>query len=140
MDDFFLRPEQRTPERFSEIGGNIDRERFLKEVLLPLSNNHTVQYRRFDCSSMQLKDPVSITPTRLTVIEGAYSMHPALAPYYDFSIFLDISCELQKERILKRNSSAMAVRFFNEWIPLEQKYFSEMKIKKQCNLTIVIHE
>ena len=27
MDDFFLRPEQRTPERFSEPGGNVDRER-----------------------------------------------------------------------------------------------------------------
>ncbi|MBQ8758231.1 MAG: hypothetical protein IJZ20_00890, partial [Clostridia bacterium] len=33
MDDFFLRPEQRTPERFAEIGGNVDRERFLSEVL-----------------------------------------------------------------------------------------------------------
>ena len=28
MDDFFLRPEQRTPERFAEAGGNFDRERF----------------------------------------------------------------------------------------------------------------
>ncbi len=28
MDDFFLRPEQRTPERFAEPGGNVDRERF----------------------------------------------------------------------------------------------------------------
>lgn len=28
MDDFILRPEQRTPERFSESGGNVDRERF----------------------------------------------------------------------------------------------------------------
>ena len=24
MDDFFLRPEQRTPERYAEIGGNVD--------------------------------------------------------------------------------------------------------------------
>ena len=28
MDDFFLRPEQRTPERFAEPGGNVDRERY----------------------------------------------------------------------------------------------------------------
>ena len=28
MDDFFLRPEQRTPERFAEVGGNVDYERF----------------------------------------------------------------------------------------------------------------
>ena len=28
MDEFFLRPEQRTPERLAEPGGNVDRERF----------------------------------------------------------------------------------------------------------------
>lgn len=37
MDDFFLRPEQRTPERFAEPGGNVDRERFEAEVLKPLA-------------------------------------------------------------------------------------------------------
>ena len=29
MDDFYLRPEQRTPKRREEPGGNVDRERFL---------------------------------------------------------------------------------------------------------------
>lgn len=138
MDDFFLRPEQRTPERFAEAGGNVDRERFLEEVLLPLSKNEAVQYRRFDCSTMQIEPPIRIDPTKLTVTEGAYSMHPTLSPYYNCSVFLDISSELQKERILRRNGSAMAARFFNEWIPLEQKYFSEMKIKEHCDMTIVI--
>ena len=38
MDDFFLRPEQRTPERFAEVGGNVDYERFWEEVLLPLKS------------------------------------------------------------------------------------------------------
>ena len=28
MDDFFLRPEQRTPERYALPGGNVDHERF----------------------------------------------------------------------------------------------------------------
>ena len=31
MDDFFLRPEQRTPERFAQIGGNVDYERFRRK-------------------------------------------------------------------------------------------------------------
>ena len=30
MDDFYLRPEQRTPMRREEPGGNVDRERFLE--------------------------------------------------------------------------------------------------------------
>lgn len=32
MDDFYLQGRQRTYERFNEVGGNVDYERFAKEV------------------------------------------------------------------------------------------------------------
>ncbi len=137
MDDFFLRPEQRTPERFSEPGGNVDRERFLSEILLPLSMNKTVRYRRFDCSEGALMPPIQIEPKRLVIVEGAYSMHPELAKYYDYSVFLDISPELQRERIKKRNPESQD-RFFNEWIPLERTYFEKTNVIKRCQLRIPI--
>ena len=138
MDDFFLRPKQRTPERFAEVGGNVDRERFLEEVLLPLNKGDIVQYSQFDCSTMSLKDKVQVTPKKLVIIEGAYSMHPDLVKYYDFSVFLDISSALQRERIKKRNTPALANRFFEEWIPLEKKYFSTMQIKETCDMQISV--
>jgi uridine kinase len=100
MDDFFLRPEQRTPDRYAEVGGNVDRERFLDEVLKPTRENKTVEYRRFDCSTQVLETAVKIEPKALTVIEGAYSMHTELSSYYDLSVFMDISSEYQRERIL----------------------------------------
>ena len=140
MDDFFLRPEQRTKERFSLIGGNIDKERFLSEVLLPLSKNEPFAYRKFDCSSMSLGDIVNVTPKKLNITEGAYSMHPELAEYYDFSVFLEITPTLQKKRILNRNTPDMAKRFFDSWIPLENRYFDGTDIKKRCNMTINITE
>ncbi len=138
MDDFFLRPEQRTPERLAEPGGNVDRERFLSEVLIPLSQKKTVCYRKFDCATRELMPPISVTPKALTVIEGAYAMHPALAGYYDLSVFLDVSPDLQRERILKRNSHHMAERFFNEWIPLERLYFLDLRVRERCDLSIEI--
>lgn len=140
MDDFFLRPEQRTPQRFAEVGGNVDRERFLEEVLTPLSQNKTVQYRRFDCSTQVIEPPVAVEPKALTIIEGAYSIHPELSPYYDLSVFLDISPEYQRGRILKRNSPQFAERFFGEWIPLELKYFSETKARDRCDIVLDIDE
>ena len=136
MDDFFLRPEQRTPERLSEVGGNIDRERFFDEVLTPLKNNEVVRYRPFDCSKWALGEEIIAPPKRLTVIEGVYSMHPAFGEYYDLSAFLDISPEHQKERILKRNSPSFAARFFDEWIPLENRYFSQTDIKSRVSIVI----
>ncbi len=138
MDDFFLRPEQRTPERFAEVGGNVDRERFLEEVLIPLSEKRAVCYRKFDCSAQTLGNPITVAPKKLTFVEGAYSMHPMLQKYYDFSLFLDVDSECQRERILVRNSEGLAKRFFDEWIPYEKRYFSETQIKKRCNMTVKI--
>ena len=136
MDDFFLRPEQRTPERFSEPGGNVDRERFLSEVLLPLRQGKAVDYRRFDCATFTIAPPQRIKAGTLNIVEGAYSMHPDLAPYYDLSVFLPISAEKQRERILKRNAPAHAKQFFDRWIPFEQRYFDALDVRNRCDLIL----
>ncbi len=134
MDDFFLRPEQRTRERLEKIGGNIDHERFLEEILLPLRTGGEASYRSFDCSTQSLGDAITVPEKRLNIIEGAYSMHPALSRFYHLSVFLEVSHEKQRERILHRNPPALAERFFTEWIPLEVRYFEETKAKKRCDL------
>ena len=138
MDDFFLRPEQRTRERLAEAGGNVDRERFLAEVLEPLSRGERVCYRPFDCMRAELADPITVAPAPLTVIEGVYSMHPELADYYDLSVFLHITPEHQRERIEKRNTPPMANRFFSEWIPLENRYFNVCDTEARCDLSITV--
>lgn len=138
MDDFFLQPSQRTPERFEEIGGNIDWERFLSEVLKPLCKGESVNFRKFDCCSMSLREPQKVIAKKLVVVEGAYSMHPELAEYYNISAFLDISPELQRERILHRNSQPIAQRYFDEWIPLEREYFEKTNAKNRCDMVISV--
>lgn len=138
MDDFFLRPEQRTPERFAQPGENVDWERFLEEVLIPLKKDESIHYRRFDCSSFTIKPPVAITPSEINVIEGAYSMHPKLAQYYNLSVFLDVQSQLQEKRIRKRNTPVMAGRFFKEWIPMEHLYFEKLGVKERCDMVIDI--
>lgn len=139
MDDFFLQPHQRTDARLKEPGGNVDRERFLEEVLLPLSTAKPIEYRRFDCKAKTIEPPICLFPKRLTVIEGAYSMHPELSHFYDLSVFLDIESERQRARILKRNPQT-ANRFFSEWIPLEQRYFEQTDAKNRCDLVLIISD
>ena len=140
MDDFFLRPEQRTEARFAQAGGNIDHERFLEEVLLPLSQGKTVQYSAFDCSTFTLRPAVEIAPKGLNIIEGAYSMHPQLAQYYDFSVFLSITPQLQRKRIERRNSPEMAQRFFDTWIPFEHTYFEATDPAARCSMIWEVKE
>lgn len=56
MDDFFLRPEQRTEKRLQIAGENVDHERFLEEVLLPLKSvKSPIVYRPYDCKRQALR-------------------------------------------------------------------------------------
>ena len=122
MDDFFLRPEQRIPERFAEIGGNVDYERFAEELLAPLKTGKPFSYRPFDCSTFTLSQPVPVQPKKLTIIEGTYSHHPYFGDPYDLKILLTVSEDLQRQRVLER-PAFLHSRFFESWIPMENRYF-----------------
>lgn len=138
MDDFFLRPEQRTPQRLAEPGGNVDRERFFSEVLQPLRQGRPLTYRRYDCQTGQLLPPVLRQAGQLNVIEGAYSMHPELSALYDLSVFLAVSPETQHRRILQREPAFKQQLFFRQWIPMENRYFQTFSIPERCDLRIEI--
>lgn len=138
-DDFFLQPHQRTAERLAEPGGNLDRERFLSEVIIPLSEEKNVYYQPYDCSSGKLLPHVKAKSKRINIIEGAYSMHPDFSRYYNLSVFIEISKETQRERILKRNPD-MAERFFNEWIPMEEEYRNYFKTEEKCDMNMSMHD
>lgn len=133
MDDFFLRPEQRTEKRLDAPGGNVDFERFLSEVLIPLAKGECFSYCPYDCHAQDFKAPVEVSPQRINIVEGAYSCRPEMWDYYDVHIFIDITYEKQKERILLRNGNNYDA-FVSKWIPLEEKYFSFYNIKEKCEI------
>jgi uridine kinase len=136
MDHFFLPPELRTPERFTEMGGNVDYSRFIIEVAPGLQSGRPFQYQAFDCIQMAMGKAIQINPGRLAVVEGSYSMHPKLSGLYDLKIFLEIDPEEQSKRILKREGPRMFKRFAKEWIPMENRYFKEMHIRENSDLIL----
>ena len=135
MDKFFLQPQQRTAERLAQPGGNVDYERFHREVLQPLKAGTPFSYRPFSCAAQALAPPVSVIPHRLTVIEGTYSTHPYFQNPYDLTVFLTIDPETQRERVRQRELWKQE-RFFKEWIPMETAYFSHFRIRQACDLVI----
>jgi len=135
MDDFFLRPEQRTAERFAEIGGNVDYERFCEEVLSPLLAGKAFSYRPFDCGTFTLAEPVTVTPKKLNIVEGTYCHHPYFGDPYRLKLFLSVSAQVQRQRILKR-PSFLHKRFFEEWIPMENRYFTGFRIPEKADLIV----
>ncbi len=135
MDDFYLRPEQRTAQCGAEPGGNVDYERFLEEVLLPLRAGQTFRYRPFDCSIWDFKEAITVVPGAVTLVEGSYACHPTLYAYYDLRIFLTVNKETQAQRILLRGGEEKAAQFRDRWIPLEERYFSSVPVAERCELS-----
>ena len=139
MDDFFLQKDQRTPERLAEPGGNVDRERFRREVILPiLEGKDQFEYQRYDCSRQEFGETVRIVKSPLIVIEGAYSCHPYFGDVYDIRIFMDVDPAEQRRRILSRNGPEMLPRFVSEWIPMEELYFKTFRIKEKCSICLTV--
>lgn len=136
MDHFFLRPEQRTKERLMQPGGNIDHERFLEEVLLPLKEGKTVCYRPYDCHLQDFREEIRMGPKAINLIEGSYSCHSALWAQYDLRFFLSISPEIQLQRIRRRNGEKGAKMFEERWIPLEERYFAQYELEKRCDMVL----
>jgi len=133
MDDFFLRPAQRTPERLLEPGGNIDYERFSLEIIAPLTAAAPFSYRPYDCQSGGFKPAVQAARCGVNVFEGVYSLHPRFFDVYDLRVFLSLDETEQRSRLASRNE-ALYERFINEWIPMENRYFEHFDIPGRSGL------
>ena len=133
MDDFFLPPEKKTAERLATPGGNVDWERFKEQVLDKIRTNEPFTYDVYHCGTGDCTKSKVITPKRLNIVEGVYSMHPELREVYEYELFFDVSRPKQLDRIKKRSSEKMLKRFVEEWIPLEDLYFKTFNTKKEAD-------
>ena len=140
MDDYFLQLHQRTPQRFAQPGENIDHERFAEEILAGVQSGKPFVWHRFDCSQMTLGPAVEASPKPLTIVEGVYSLHPALCCAYDLKAFVSIDPQMQSRRILERSGPVLHRRFVEEWIPFENRYFSEFAIESTCQVVLRAQE
>jgi len=131
VDDYFLQPHQRTEERLVEPGGNVDYERFKKEIYDQLESGKDFVYQKYDCSVQALGEKVEVKYKKLNIIEGAYSAHPYFENRADLVFFMEIPDELQIERIGARNGEWMLKRFIKEWIPMEHLYFETYRIREK---------
>jgi len=134
MDYFFPRLVQRTPERLNEPGGNLDRERFLEEVIAPLKRREAFSYQRYDPRVHEMvKEPFHIRLNDVTIIEGSYSCHPDLFDNYDLRIFLTVSMPERLRRIEERNGADGLAQFQEKWIPMEERYFDAFDVENRCD-------
>lgn len=133
MDDFFLRKEQRTPERIATPGEFVDHERFLEEILVPVKEHKPVFLRKFCHETFEPGAPEQVEVKPLIIVEGSYSCNDELKPFYDKTIFVTTDANTQLDRLKLRNPSKYDM-FVEKWIPLEEMYFEAFSVEKSCDL------
>ena len=136
MDDFFLPPALRTPERLAEIGGNLHYERFCEEILPRLHRPEPFSYGVFDCSRMTMNGIRAVDDAPIRIVEGSYAHHPAFGDYAHLRVFCTVDAVAQMARVLARNGAHLAERFEKEWIPMEERYFAANKTCEQAHIVI----
>ncbi len=138
MDDFFLPPALRTPQRLATPGGNFDCARFCAEVLPHIHQNAPFAYQRFDCAQGALAElrPIAKAPCAWRIVEGAYCHHPSLGDYAQCRVFVDVSPDEQLARITARGGAQKAEQFRTRWIPLEEAYLSAFDIAAHADLCL----
>ncbi len=134
VDDYFLTDEQRTAERLAAVGEFFDKERLLTEVLEPLRRGEDVLLcRRFDCATQGFSEAEPVGRKRVYIIEGVYSLHPDLRPYYDLQLFLYVERSEQIRRLELRCPEKLE-RYLDEWLPREEAYFEKYGFPTKSSL------
>lgn len=131
-DDFYL-PFAARAENWRELpAGNMDLERLRTELLEPLRRGEAVSYRAYDCRNGRFLPAREIPVRPLSIVEGSYSQHPALRPYYDLCVFVTASPQIQRARLRAREGAHFAA-FEALWIPLEERYFRAFSVEERAD-------
>jgi len=135
MDEFFLLPDMRNPERFAQPGGNIHSERFQAQAADPIRKNQPFSYEIFDCSAGAMAGKKQIGHEKLIIVEGVYSLHPLYRDIYTLRFFLKTDAETQDAR-LRARGEWLYERFQQAWLPMERAYFQAFQPEKCCDLIL----
>ena len=134
-DDFYLPPASRVANWEQIPCANMDLERLRAQVLIPARAGQAVPYRAYSCRAGAYLPEQCFAPQPLVIVEGSYSHHPSLAPYYDIKAFVTCSAEEQMRRLRAREGKRY-LNFVQRWIPLEEGYFAKFQIEQTVDFIL----
>ena len=86
--------------------GAFDRARLEREVLKPLTHERSASYEKLDWDSEQLSAPQPVPPSLYVIVEGQTAIHPDIAHYYDYRVWINTPPEVAMQRGMARDSQA----------------------------------
>lgn len=109
--------------------------RLRNEVLQPLLCGKTALYNAYSCAAGAFLPSKPFAAAPLTILEGSYSLHPALQTDFAVRVFVTCPPDVQAARLRAREGISYA-NFVQRWIPLEEGYFAAHDPAARCNFVL----
>ena len=130
--------DKRTPQEKSNTA--IDWKRIRNEVLEPLLSGEPASWRSFDWKAGKglAKNAIKCNPTKLIVLDGAYSSRPELQDIIDLSILVEAPDDFNRRtRLINREGKNYMDNWHKRWDPAEDYYFSNVRPKSSFDIVII---
>ena len=134
-DDFYLPPAQRAHGWEQTPCANMDLARLRDEALRPAYAGQPVQYRAYSCREGTYQPAQELPAQPLVILEGSYSLHPALQTEFAVRVFVTCPPNVQAARLRAREGIRYA-NFVQRWIPLEEGYLAAHDPAARCNFVL----
>lgn len=108
-DDFYLPLAARCANWQEQPGANIDFIRLRNEVLQPFLRGETALYNAYSCAAGAFLPSKPFAAAPLTILEGSYSLHPALQTDFAVRVFVTCPPDVQAVRLRAREGIRYAI-------------------------------
>lgn len=119
IDDFIVKEKLLEP---SWDKGSFDRKRLEVQVLKPAASDKPIAYQKLMWTENHLSDPVAVPRITHLIVEGISSLHPDIAHYFDYKIWIDTPIGVAKARGHFRDGSNENAQHWDLWTANDLRY------------------
>jgi uridine kinase len=118
---------KRNPQEKAELV--IDWKRIRNEALIPLKEGRTASWHPFNWETLQglAEEPITLIPSKIVIVDGAYSGRPELADLIDVSALLQLADPIRRQRLKEREGELFVEEWHPVWDEAEEYYFTHIK-------------
>ena len=109
--------------------------RIIQKILIPLSQNKSAQFEKYDWATKSFKEKVSIAPPNYLILEGVGSGHPDLNLKSALNVWIEADPSVLLERLVKRDGEGLRDDLIR-WQTHEALYFSQLSIKQLADVCL----
>jgi uridine kinase len=135
VDDFYL-PSALQGSRDGQIAPHFDWPRLVDQVIEPAATGDHVRYQRYDWDTDSLDEWHDVPSGVPLIVEGVYSLEPAVRAFYTFTVFCQADPAMRLRRGLERDGEQARDQWVNDWMPAEDTYAARDRPSDSADLVV----